>query len=422
MRLLAGIPDLASRVPRTDPVAEQVQTTLFRALAVLRILVMVYAVALNAARWQDFARPVLGWVVVAVIVVWTGVATWAYDDPRRRGLPLLVADFVVAAGTLLSTPYVESSAMLDAHAPTMPSFWVMVAVLSWAVARGWPVGLGAAVVMSLVDLSVRTSRTGTVWGNIFLLLLGAGVVGYAADLVQQASVARAEAERAAATMRERARLARVVHDGVLQVLALVARRGPELGGEAAELGRVAGEQEVALRGLVQGDAAVADRPTSRSAGGKSDLADALGAVASRTVTLSTPGGPVWLPAHVVDEVVAVVRAALSNVARHVGEQAPAWVLLEDRLDPVRPVRPGGPGDPVGPGGPADPGGTVVVTVRDAGPGIAEGRLEQAVAEGRLGVAESIRGRVADLGGQAVLTTAPGQGTEWELTVPARTGS
>jgi len=33
------------------------------------------------------------------------------------------------------------------------------------------------------------------------------------------------------------------------------------------------------------------------------------------------------------------------------------------------------------------------------------------------VAESIRGRMNDLGGEAVLTTAPGQGTEWELVVP-----
>ena len=46
-----------------------------------------------------------------------------------------------------------------------------------------------------------------------------------------------------AATRERERLARGIHDSVLQVLALVRRRGEELGGEAAELGRLAGEQE-----------------------------------------------------------------------------------------------------------------------------------------------------------------------------------
>jgi signal transduction histidine kinase len=76
----------------------------------------------------------------------------------------------------------------------------------------------------------------------------------------------------------------------------------------------------------------------------------------------------------------------------VGEDAPAWVLVEDL------------------------GGSVVVTVRDEGPGIPAGRLEAAEQEGRLGVRESVRGRMADLGGSAVLLTSASQGTEWELTV------
>ena len=172
-----------ARTGLLDPVAEQVHTTLFRALAVLRVLVAVYAVALNAARWREFEHPVAGWLVVGVIVVWTGFASWAYDAPRRRGLPLLVADFAVAAATLLSTPYVQSEAMLERHAATMPSFWVMAAVLAWAVARGWSGGRAAAVLMSVIDLSVRTDPTGTTWGNIFLLLLAAGVVGYSSSVI-----------------------------------------------------------------------------------------------------------------------------------------------------------------------------------------------------------------------------------------------
>lgn len=39
----------------------------------------------------------------------------------------------------------------------------------------------------------------------------------------------------------------------------------------------------------------------------------------------------------------------------------------------------------------DWGDEVIVTVRDDGPGIAAGRLDQAAGEGRLGVAQSIRG-------------------------------
>jgi signal transduction histidine kinase len=376
-----------------DPVSEQVETTLFRALAVLRFVVAAYAVALNVARWRELEHPVAGWTVIGVIVVWTLLATWAYDAPRRRGLPLLVADFGVAAATLLSTPYVQSDAMLERHASTMPSFWVMAAVLAWAVLRGWRGGLVAAVVMSLLDLSVRITRNGTTWGNIFLLLLAAGVVGYSTTLIREASEARAEAERIAAGMAERARLARAVHDGVLQVLALVQRQEAELGGDVSVLGRLAGEQEAALRALVQGDAT-----KGALAAGRADLAEALGRLQSRTVTVSGPAHDVLLERTVVEELVSVVRACLDNVARHVGPDAHAWVLVEEVGD------------------------RVLVSVRDEGPGIESGRIDQARAEGRLGVAESICGRMRDLGGEARLTTAPGQGTEWELVVADRARS
>jgi signal transduction histidine kinase len=371
-----------------DPVAAQVETTLFRALAVLRVIVATYAVALNVSRWHEFERPVAGWVALAVIVGWTLTASWAYDAPRRRTRLLLVADVAVAVATLLVTPYVESAAMMQRHASTIPSFWVMTAVLAWAVVHGWVGGLAAAALMSVVDVSVRTDPNGTTWGNIFLLLLAAGIVGYSSTLIRAATEARAEAERVAAALSERARLARAVHDGVLQVLALVQRRGADLGGDAADLGRLAGEQEAVLRALVQGSALA---PVTA---GDADLVDELAPLASRTVTVSGPGGAVLLPAGVVHELVCVVRACLDNVARHVGPEAKAWVLVEQLAD------------------------RVVLTVRDDGPGIASGRLDRAAGEGRLGVSESIRGRMAALGGSAELTTGPGQGTEWELTLPA----
>jgi signal transduction histidine kinase len=208
-------------VNREPPAAPQTETTLFRALAVLRLVVLVYVVILNASRAHEFDRPALGWVVVGVMVAWTGFVTWAYDEPRRRTLPLLVADLTVAVVALALTPYVQSDAMLARHASTLPSFWVMAAVLAWAVRYGWVAGISTAVLLSLVDLSVRVNRNGATWGNIFLLLLGAGIVGYAAQLVRESEEARARAERLAAAMDERARLARMVHDGVRQVLALV---------------------------------------------------------------------------------------------------------------------------------------------------------------------------------------------------------
>lgn len=368
---------------------DQVDTSLFRALAVVRVIVLGYMVALNAARWDEFGRPVVAWTVIGVLVGWSGFVTWAYDDARRRRPPLLIADLAVTCLALLATSLVHTPAMLDRQASTLPAFWVMAAVLAWAVARGWRGGVFAAATVSACDLFVRSQVTGTTWGNIFLLVLAAGMVGYAGSLVRVAVEARTQAERVRAAIEERARLARVVHDGVLQVLALVQKQGSELGGEAAEIGRLAGEQEAALRALVQAGA----RSTDAEAAGDRDLVAALTLLESPTVTVSGPGHPVALPARTAEELVCVVRACLDNVRSHVGEDAPAWVLVED----------------LGP--------SVMVSVRDEGPGIPAHRLHQAKAEGRLGVSQSVRGRVADLGGTAVLVTGPGQGTEWELTVP-----
>jgi signal transduction histidine kinase len=279
----------------------------------------------------------------------------------------------------------------------------MAPVLAWAAGRGLWQAVGAAVVVSIADVSVRSQLVGATWGNIFLLLLAAGVVGYAAGMLREAAEIRAAAERSAATHEERTRLARAVHDGVLQVLALVQRRladpqpdrTPSDRTQLERLAALAGEQEAALRALVQYDARTRGSADPLDAGDSAtvDLMVALEGLQSPRVTVSGPVGAVVLSAHDAAELTAVVSACLDNVCAHVGDDAPAWVFVEDLGD------------------------SVVVTVRDEGPGIPEGRLEQAARQGRMGVSDSICGRMAELGGRAALTTDPGTGTEWELTLP-----
>ncbi|MDQ3616553.1 MAG: DUF5931 domain-containing protein [Actinomycetota bacterium] len=379
-RLSASYPTVH---PALASVTDSVEATLYRALAVLRVVVAVNMIGLNLVRRHNMDHPWLGWLVIIATAGWTGYAIWAYGAPKRWGPPLLLTDLAVAVAGILATSYVKGP---DWQA-TLPGFWVMGVVLAWGIHWHWVGGLGAATLISAADLSLRADLSQTNYSNIFLLMIGGPVLGYTTGLLKEMAAARDIAERSAAAAAERARLARVVHDGVLQVLSLVQRRGLELGGKSAELGRLAGEQEVALRSLIQ------QGTSASSLGSSGDLALSLSLLQSRSVTVSVPGSPVLFPAAVVDEVTAVVRACLDNVAAHVGTDAPAWVLLED----------------LGP--------SVIVTVRDSGPGIPEGRLESAAAEGRLGVSESIRGRVGDLGGTAVLVTAPGEGTEWELTFP-----
>lgn len=368
----------------------------------LRVVVVAYAVALDLLRLDTVRNP--GWVVVAVVVMlgWTVLVTAAYAEPRRRGAVLLAADLAVTVALLLATPYVVGRGF----AATLPGFWVMAVLLSWAVRLGWRGGLVAGVLLAGVDLALRAQISQTVYNNLFLLLVGGPIVGFVSSSLKQMAGERDRAERAAAAAAERARLARAVHDGVLQVLALVQRRSLEPDGAAAgervdlvELGRLAGEQESVLRTLIRTQDAV-DPAGGRAGpvrGEAMDLVAGLYALERRPgVSVATPATPVRVPARVADELVAAVAACLDNVTRHVGEGAPAWVLLE-----AWPER-------------------VEVSVRDEGPGIGPGRHEEAAAGGRLGVTQSIRGRVADLGGSARLVTGD-DGTEWSLVVPLEGG-
>nr|BFE35073.1 DUF5931 domain-containing protein [Actinomadura rugatobispora] len=420
------------------------EVALWRAVAVYRGTSLAYAAALIAMNFGEYDHPLGGWTVLAVMALWTLYATYSFADPRRRGRPLLAADLAVALGCLLATTWVESAGNISSGRSTLPASWVAAAVLSWAVAGGKRAGIAAALALGVANVLVHVlagtpGSAGSVTFNGIVLLVMAGlVVGHVVKLALDAEARLARAVELEASTRERERLARGIHDSVLQVLAMVQRRGGEMGGEAAELGRLAGEQEAALRALISagagepparhgrgarhGPAAASGRRGARRSpggtrggtrgarrtpgpaqgavhgpgpSGEVDLRPLLNGHASPNVTVSAPATPVRLPADAAREVGAAVAAALDNVRRHCPDGTRAWVLLED-----------------------DGAGEVVVSVRDDGPGMPRERLAEAAAAGRLGVAQSIRGRIRDLGGTVSIVSAPGQGTEIEMAVPA----
>jgi len=269
--------------------------------------------------------------------------------------------------------------------------WAAGPVLAWAVAYGRRAGMAAAVVLGLCDIArhrpISSAYHASALNGPILLLLAGWVVGYVSRLAVQAEQAVQQAAQVEAASRERERIARGIHDSVLQVLALVHRRGIEAGGEAAELGRLAGEQEAALRTLIAAGSAEPLPP------GELDLRILLSQDSSAQVAVVTPAEPVRLGAAAAQETALAVRAALDNVRQHCGDAAKAWVLVEDE------------------------GAQVTVTIRDDGPGIPAGRVAEAAADGRLGVSQAIRGRIRDLGGSADITSGPGTGTEVRLRIP-----
>jgi signal transduction histidine kinase len=362
------------------------QAPLWRAIAVYRIAALLYASILVIRNVGAYERPLLAWPALAVMAAWTVLTTYAYANPARRRAPLFIADLLITMGVMAASVAVVGRPALEDGRPTLAVAWHVAPVIAWAVAGGRRGGIVAALAMGATDLAVRAHYDQAAFTGTVLMLLAAVAVGY---LVRLAEVSQARLERAIdleAATRERERLARDIHDSVLQVLALVKRRGAGLDGEAGELARLAGEQEVALRALV----------TSPSPGQDLELVDLmtlLGPYASGSVSVAGPAGAVQLPARTGREITAAVSAALDNVTAHCAPGTKAWVLVEDEPD------------------------RVTVTVRDDGCGIASARLAEARAQGRLGVAQSITGRIASLNGKVSITSSPGEGTEVEMSVP-----
>ncbi|GAA2809698.1 DUF5931 domain-containing protein [Nonomuraea dietziae] len=206
----------------------------WRAIAVFRVASLVYAGVLMAQH-EGFAEPLTGWVVIAVMALWTAASTFAYSVRALRGRPLLVIDMLVTLACLLATPYVQGQFQGQLGSMPVPAIWVASPVLAWAVYGGRRLGAVAAAIVAVADLWVRVNGPDSpVLLNGAVLLFMAGiVVGHVARLAKQAEERMQRAAEMEAAQRERERLARGIHDSVLQVLALVQRRGQEIGGEAA---------------------------------------------------------------------------------------------------------------------------------------------------------------------------------------------
>ncbi|WP_285478002.1 MacS family sensor histidine kinase [Amycolatopsis sp. NBRC 101858] len=364
---------------------------MWRGVLAFRLLTWAFAGGTVIVQSGHYQREWLAWTVLGVMALWSVVSSFFYLRERTRPPALVVFDLVLTTALLLTSHWVLSDEQFALNVPLITTVWAAVPPVAAGARFGASGGVLAGLVLGVATGLARDKFDIDVARDGVLLAAAGLLVGMAATMGRRSAARLEQALRKEAATAERERLARSIHDSVLQVLARVRKRGNEVGGEAAELAKLAGEQEIALRSLVTTE------PLTPNDSGTSSLRAALQLLATSSVQVSTPADDVELPAHVTDELVAVTREALSNVEKH-APGAQAWVLLEDL------------------------GSEVVVSIRDDGPGISDGVLEQAAADGHLGVVESIRGRVRDLGGSAALDTGPGRGTEWEVKVPSTRGA
>lgn len=183
---------------------------------------------------------------------------------------------------------------------------------------------------------------------------------------------------------ERGEIAAHLHDSVLQTLAMIQRSGDD----PQRMAGLARRQERELRRwLFEGRS---DEDASTLSGALAGAVTVLEEAHGVSIELVRVGDVTMTAATAA--LVAAVREAVGNAARHAGVATVA-LFVEVTDDEV------------------------VAFVRDRGRGFDP----DTVADDRSGIRHSIRGRLERRGGRASLTTAPGVGCEWELSVP-RDGS
>jgi signal transduction histidine kinase len=389
---------------------ERSRRTLIRGVLVFRWVWLAWMSFVTLVDAGDLRRPVLAWASIGLAGAWTA---WVTVPSRRWDPTTLWVDLAVCAWLIaVSALVVSEGEVLDG--PFFATGYPLTAALSWGVRRGPRGGLAAGAALAgllivtrplngipLDDLPAREIRD-LVSGMINYLVAG-GAVGFVSMLLVRSAEALQEAteelvaeRERAARLAERESLARQIHDSVLQVLALIHKKGRELsrldaisGAEVARLGELAEKEEAELRSLILRDP---ERVPEGTTSLRSDL-EALGRTVTDVDVSVGCVGPLWVERRVGEEVVAAVRQALANVVEHARATRATVFAEEDD-------------------------GNLHVTVRDDGVGFVydEQKLR---ADGKAGVLKSMKGRVEDLGGSLEITSADGKGTEIELTVPAR---
>jgi signal transduction histidine kinase len=369
-------------------------TPLWRAAQVFRLLSCGYALGFQIAVNPNLKHPAVTWLLFAVLVAWSAACAVGYLRGFGRRRAWVVTELGITVVLMLSTDLVASRRWALDNQSWPTTLWASNATISSAIHFGPAGGMLTGALLMITSAAIKGYVNVDLGHNATVIVeLAVGLaVGMAAQTARRAHDELRQAARLSAALTERERLSRQVHDGVIQVLALVAKRGHEIGGATADLAKLASEQERALRRLVTsvdvedgGDAATVD------------LRALLSRREGEGVSISLPATAVLLQRQLAVELDAAVGNALDNVRAHAGVGARAYLLLED-LDDV-----------------------VAVSVRDDGVGITVGRLAEAAGQGHMGISKSIVGRLESLGGSAQLRTDMGAGTEWELTVPRRGG-
>lgn len=357
-------------------------------VAVLRAALILWAVIVVAVDVTGTTK-INGAVAVTAL---SGLALWsvlsAWTVRNRPGLATSRAfvgtDVLIATMAAALDPVVYPGAHPQSFASAWPLSGAVVAGLVFGpgigALAGVLIGSGGALSIAVV---VERGLGGRILGALGTVVLLA-VAGTLAGLVSE-RLRRAELTTARAQIREE--VARKLHDGVLQTLAVIQRRSSD-----AELVELARDQEAELRSFIasptgsSGDTGEGEAPERLSAALRSVLRqqEKLHGISCSLVVVDEPehiGGPI------VSALCGAVGEAVTNAAKHGGARA-VTVFVDSES------------------------GAIICEVSDDGSGFDT----VATSEG-IGLTRSVRGRIADVGGSVDIHSTLGRGTRVRMVVP-----
>ncbi len=338
---------------------------------------------------HDDLRPGRG-VPVAVALVGAALAVTVADTVWLRTRPEVLgrsgpvlAEVAVGFALVLADGFVYGADHAFSTSQSLGSVWPLAGILAAGAVLGPGPGAGVGVALGLARVGAtlingadidQTGEFLSLTNTTVFYTVGGAVAGYLARLLRRA-------ERQVSAARAREEVARTLHDGVLQTLAVVERRATD-----PALARLAREQERELReylfGAPDGAGAAGDLGAALR-GAAARFEDAFGGRATVLVADDVPA----VRSRVVEALSGAVGEALTNAGKH-GRAERVTVYVE----------------PDGRG--------VFCSVKDDGAGFDVDGTPEGV-----GLSRSIRGRVGELGGRVEIRSQAGSGTEILLWVP-----
>ena len=375
---LSVVEDLSSSTPR--PVLYPTTRTILKALVVARWLSLAWMVGIVAFSADELRHPVVAWLAVGATLALTTFSTVTIraDPARLLGAAFVLAEVGLAAGLSMIDGYVFYPGHVFATTQSIATQWPLLAMATVGVAfgpviagiSGLAIGPAEMVGAVLNDFDEWATRhvVSIVATSLFFGACGV-VFGWLSRLLR-----RAEGE--IADRRARDEVGRVLHDTVLQTLALVEQR---TAASDPELASAAREADHDLRAFLFGSA-------SR---GVVDLETRI----RQSVERVRRGHDVAVTVNVIDDGCRLPDDRQDMLARAIGEG------VANALQHAAPTR-------VVVFAETDDRGEVFASVHDDGSGFDLDERRDS-----HGIDQSIIGRIESIGGRVEIRTAPGAGTD-----------